>query len=69
MFVPFLLIVLGVVSLLDTVGVIVANWSVVWSIVLIAIGFSMFDRRMKMCRCGSCKDCSICKNCKVPFNH
>lgn len=69
MFVPMLLIVLGVVSLLDAVGIIYANWSVVWSVVLIVIGFSMFDRRGKMCFCGSCKDCKECKNCKIPHTH
>lgn len=57
MFVPMLLIVLGVVSLLDAVGIIYANWAIVWSVVLIVIGFSMLDRHKRMCVCGSCRDC------------
>lgn len=64
MFVPFVLIVIGVVSLLNAMGVITANWEVVWPLLLIVLGFHMMHRKGGHCGCGMCGHCKTCNNCQ-----
>ncbi len=68
MFVPVTLIVIGVVSILNTLGIYAANWDIVWPLLLIVLGLYMAIRRAfgNHCNgCGNCAHCKDCKSCKV----
>jgi hypothetical protein len=54
MFLAILFIVLGLFALLNALGIIVgANfWSLIWAVVLLAIGFRLLRRRGKCPICG-----------------
>ncbi|MFW0837677.1 MAG: LiaI-LiaF-like domain-containing protein [Candidatus Komeilibacteria bacterium] len=46
MFLPVVIVILGVVLLLNNLGIVSANvWDVVWPILIIAIGIAMMSKR------------------------
>ncbi len=54
MFLAILFIVLGVFALLNALGIIVGTnfWSLIWAIVLLAIGFKLLRKRGVCPMCG-----------------
>ncbi len=67
MFVPLILILIGVAALVDQLGFFVVEWAVIWPTLLIVLGIYMIVRRSKHTRwdCKGCKDCAggVCKSC------
>lgn len=67
MFLPLILILIGIASLVNALGIYPVNWDVAWPALLIVLGVYMIARRNRRCRtCNGCKDCGrqgTCSTC------
>lgn len=73
MFVPLLLILIGVAAMVDQLGFVIVDWELIWPALLIVLGVHMMIRHImrhkkhggmcKECNGKVCNDCPECKHC------